>query len=1010
MDVNCPHCNQLLTLKISKPGRFAPQCPTCHHKLLITVPSDPSQTITVEIPQTDVVTRGELPKEPAPSPPSLPPQAEATQEVASEVPPALTQPPEAAAATQPGPSAAEATQVMPDSSAEEASSSEEAVEEPEEPSNSVELPEVTPEPSGAAEATQVIPESSDATEATQAIPEPSRATEATQAIPEAGVVAEGTAEWTSPASAEADAQTQTAAAPAGAEGTSPAAETDVPATLGGYRILKRLGQGAMGAVYLAKQLSLNRNVALKTIRPEVAKNPVAVARFTREAYAAAQLVHHNVVQIYDLAADHGVNFFSMEFVNGQNLADLVRQKKKLSAQEATGLILQAARGLRFAHQNGMVHRDVKPANLMLNDQGIVKVADLGLVKVSAEAPEPSDEGAEAPQNAVDTGALSSEVTLARTTMGTAAYIAPEQVTDAHDVDHRADIYSLGCTYFVLLTGRAPFEGKNVLEIIRRHQREQVPRPDEVDAHVPRQLGDIVAKMTAKKPDDRYADLDEAITSMEEFLARGEEGTLEPRPEHVRDLKACLGAFNGSSFRTIRRLAVPLFSAMCALLFVWMLVTGHWVAACWFVAYGAATFVSNVVFRGVYEEEHLFTRLRALALESSWTDRLIVGVGVFFVVVVMLMLHLFVLVFAIALGIGTAAAFYFTIDRSIASARSVPMGRVRQVIQALRTQGLEEHEVHKIVMDNCGRDWEEPFEYLFGYEAKMGMRRQRAESGQKTRRQYAAWRDSIIRWADQRLQQQRNNRERRLLQGVEQKRLESEGISQVEARKRASAAAETLVTQAAQLQELMATAAPGDRNLAKKRQEMFRSLVWAAQTGNATPPKRSVLAPLGGMANVLFGPGLRFLLGIVLLVLCAIWFQKNGLLPTSVEDVKQQVGMEDLSDTQAWIDRYTPAFGAAANEAVSLKTTEKLIVPGIPERFSGKLTGITLGVGALILLLGSFLGARWAGPLVLIAVLVTLFGNALGIPVLVSLNGYDLTSAGIGAGLLMVGAIAAGRRG
>src|SRR5262249_30086398 len=144
-------------------------------------------------------------------------------------------------------------------------------------------------------------------------------------------------------------------------GEAPAAEEDgsqPPATLGGYQIVKELGHGGMGAVYLARQISLDRNVALKVMRSRWASQPSFVARFTREAYAAAQLVHHNVVQIYDMGIDHEVHYFSMEFVEGESLADLVGREGKLDPEVAAGYILQAARGLKFAHDRGMIHRDI----------------------------------------------------------------------------------------------------------------------------------------------------------------------------------------------------------------------------------------------------------------------------------------------------------------------------------------------------------------------------------------------------------------------------------------------------------------------------------------------------------------------------------------------------------------------------------------------------------------------------------------------------------------------------
>jgi len=160
----------------------------------------------------------------------------------------------------------------------------------------------------------------------------------------------------------------------------PVPDTDDPPDFGGYEVLKQLGKGGMGAVYLARQLSLDRAVALKVMNSEFAADPVFLARFVREAYAAAQLTHHNVVRIYDIGEYDGTSFFSMEFVDGRSLGDLLRDRAAVPPAEAVGYILQAASGLRFAHDRGMVHRDIKPDNLMLNAEGLVKVADLGLVK------------------------------------------------------------------------------------------------------------------------------------------------------------------------------------------------------------------------------------------------------------------------------------------------------------------------------------------------------------------------------------------------------------------------------------------------------------------------------------------------------------------------------------------------------------------------------------------------------------------------------------------------------
>lgn len=933
MDCLCPHCRQRLTIVPSKPGRFAPRCPWCQTKLLITVVADPAIPMKVELWPAE----GVAPPPPKPTPPPIP-ESDPT-DVLDGVARELT---------------IGSTTSMVSASAPKLDSTSKA----------------TPE-------------------ATREWTEPPAAAAVTTP-PKAEATVEATTD-TEPEATRTQIAEEAAPAAAPSESLEP---LDVPEILGGYRVLKRLGQGAMGAVYLAKQLSLNRSVALKTIRSEAAKNPVAVARFTREAYAAAQLVHHNVVQIYDLAVDQGVNFFSMEYVQGENLAELVRRQGKLPATEAAGLILQAARGLRFAHDNGMVHRDVKPANLMLNSQGIVKVADLGLVKLGATPLEVKGDFPAVTQTA-EAAAMDSQVTLARSTMGTAAYIAPEQIGDAHNVDHRADIYSLGCTFFVLLTGRSPFEGKNALEVMKRHQTESIPRADDVDPEVPEELADLIAKMTAKRPQDRSASLEEVVKSLEEFLARGDGGTLKPRKEHIRDLKAGHEGFNNASWRGIRSLVPPVFSGICLLLLVLAVWTGHWGMAGGIVAYAAATLVSYVILRGSLEDEHLFNRLRLLVLEANWVDLLIWIVEILVALMLVVLLRLLLpTLLAVLLAVGTAAVVYFVIDRQLKAQRAAALEGVQRVLRDLRSRGMDENEIRTFVAVHSGDDWEEFLETLFGFEAKIALRRQRA-GGDATASSnaYAAWREPLIRWIDQRVATRQKERERRHLQQMEELRLESEGIEGEEARRLADLAANAMVMQASEIRDALAAAAMGDKDAALRQREIFRSMLNTARTGEVADRKRwTPSLPSLSLVDALLGPRMRFLVGGFLVALCAIWMQKNALLPTSLEQARQQVG----TSRQAWM----PAFGKEAIIAVTMQNAEKLTLPGLPESWSKGLSGPSFGVAGMILLVSSLLRGRWVPFLVFPAALVTLFGTSLGIPILMSVRGYDATAPLAGLGLLV----------
>ena len=301
-------------------------------------------------------------------------------------------------------------------------------------------------------------------------------------------------------------------APAGSNASSPALMLN---RLGGYKILSELGAGGMGSVYLAKQISLDRSCALKTIQAHWAKNPRVIARFIREAYAAAQLTHHNVVQIYDLGQDSGTNYFSMELVSGGSLDDQLKSKGKLPPKLAATLILQASRGLKFAHDHGMVHRDIKPANLMMTADGLVKVADMGLIKTPSADDLPPEDDSDV--QSMMLASARSQVTAVGSSMGTPAYMSPEQSLDAASVDKRADIYSLGCTFYALLTGKPPFDGNTLMEVISKHRAEKIVRPERIISGLPSTLGDIIEKMTEKKPEDRYQDLEEVIHDLEVYL-------------------------------------------------------------------------------------------------------------------------------------------------------------------------------------------------------------------------------------------------------------------------------------------------------------------------------------------------------------------------------------------------------------------------------------------------------------------------------------------------------------
>ncbi|MCI0462969.1 MAG: serine/threonine protein kinase [Gemmataceae bacterium] len=277
--------------------------------------------------------------------------------------------------------------------------------------------------------------------------------------------------------------------------------------VGPYRILERLGEGGVGQVFKARHRLLHRVVALKLIRPERVTHPTTVGRFQREVQAAAQLDHPNVVRAYDAHEEAGTYYFAMQYVEGADLNRLVKERGPLSVAQACHCIAQAARGLQHIHQNGLVHRDVKPGNLMVtggSSGGTVKILDLGLARLN-ESPE---EGAERRPALTQLGMV----------VGTYDYMAPEQARDSRLADARSDLYSLGCTFYFLLTGRPPFPEGGALEKMMHHQLDEPAPVESLRSGVAPEVLAILRKLMAKRPEDRYQIAAEAADALTPFCA------------------------------------------------------------------------------------------------------------------------------------------------------------------------------------------------------------------------------------------------------------------------------------------------------------------------------------------------------------------------------------------------------------------------------------------------------------------------------------------------------------
>jgi serine/threonine protein kinase len=270
--------------------------------------------------------------------------------------------------------------------------------------------------------------------------------------------------------------------------------------LGDFELKKKLGKGGMGEVFLARQISLDRMVALKTLSKELAKKGDFVARFEREAKSMAKIDHPNVVKIYAVDSFKGIHFAAIEYIDGKSVQNWLDHLGRLSIADAVYIAIVSAEALKHAHSQNMVHRDIKPDNILVTQKGIVKVADFGLAKAMDE---------------------DVSMTQSGTGLGTPLYMAPEQARNAKHVDERVDIYALGATLYHLLTGKLPFMASTALELILAKEKGTYSTARSLRSEIPERLDLIIDKMMAKDPNHRYKNCDEIIRDLSALGVHGE---------------------------------------------------------------------------------------------------------------------------------------------------------------------------------------------------------------------------------------------------------------------------------------------------------------------------------------------------------------------------------------------------------------------------------------------------------------------------------------------------------
>ncbi len=785
------------------------------------------------------------------------------------------------------------------------------------------------------------------------------------------------------------------------------ATSELTGALGGYTIERKIGEGGMGAVYLARQVSLDRPVAVKVMNSAWANDPAFIARFTREAYAAAQLTHHNIVQIYDIGIERDVHFFSMEFVPGKTLSQIVHDQGRIDPEVAAGYTLQAARGLKFAHDHGMIHRDIKPENLLLNEQGIVKVLDLGLVKTpnASEALTAAGVGAAPSSQHAHSGSGHASGTQLNVSMGTPAYMSPEQAQDAANVDPRADVYSLGCTLYDLVVGKPPFEGKTVIEVLTKHASEPLTPPDVLVKRVPPALSAIVQQMVAKKKEDRYSSMDGVIRELEEFLGISSTGPFSPREEHASLLERAVETFNKSPLAGLRKNVLRAFFLVNFLLIVIFLFFGpQWLAG-GLAGLIVLSVVSYQIMVGIAQKTHVFTRLRQLAFGARFTDWLkFIGLAILSIFVLWIFGLLWIWIGVAVAAVGLSIAWAIVLDALVRKQRKPSLDEVRGMLKSMRLKGLEEEALRQFVCKYSGKHWEEFYEALFGYEAKMQAREAwgRGEGG-RARKKFASWRDSFITWADARMKKRSEARERALLEKLEEKSLRARGTSEVDAKRKAKQAANWMVDQAVNAQE------ENRRRVAETAAPSPAVVPVVAMRFDQDPDEKELAASqrerdrVRGSANIggsfgvmILGPHIRLFLGVIALVVCLLWLHQNDSL--HAERVRYWVSANVHgayhNAAEPWKE-FTAKSGDPTQVVQFKDKMQPLKIPFLTPRLSREqnwqlFNSLAWGIGGILLILAAFYRGVKISLLIIPAAFVMISGGILGIPGFWKFGGWQLS--------------------
>lgn len=706
--------------------------------------------------------------------------------------------------------------------------------------------------------------------------------------------------------------------------------SDPPAPSGGYRRVRELGRGTPGTVALARQWTVGRFVVLRVVDWRRPIDPKFVARLVREAYAAAPIDHPHLVRIHGIGGHEYSSFISAEFVEGEALDALPRGRGPLDPEPAAAYVLQAARGLKYARDQGITEADIQPKNLLVDRHGRVRVADLGLVK--------------SPERAEELDRL--------------------EASGASPVDAGADIAALGRTLHALATGRPMSEVPTARGLAA--------------ARVPAGLSEIILRMAAERPEDRFPSLEDAIRALEANLGVASPGSFTPDPADAEALEHAAAQHRASPAASGKPRILAAFAGLSALMVALNLLGGWPIMAGGFLGLAVLTFLAYGIVDGVMRGNVVSQRARALLLTGRPVDWLTMGAALLLALAVLWVVKLFWVWAAFSAAAALLAiVMHREVDRRIDAERAPALGAAEALLKQLRLRGIEEDTLRHFVFTHAGERWERFFEDLFGYEAKREARARWAREARRGWRSRAGvWREPIVAWIDARLAARRDAHDRAAIREAEERNRTARGENLVTARRKARRIAEAMVATAAELRPR-----PGEapsRPIAEAIRQAARhpeQVLVEAEKGQLYRPRD------GGWPDLLLGPRTRFLLGAGLLVGFLAWANQNGLVERRhVEQVAQRAREAvQARDLGAIPEAARAVAGDVQGRVAAKPRTEPLRLPGAPAAISRLFDGYGSGVAGLILL-GSAFVRGWKPSLFAIpAAILALAGPSLGMP-------------------------------